>query len=77
MRTVACALLLLALVGCSSDGRMAVSGTVTLDGKPLESGAITFLPAPGSEGHSAGGQITNGEFRLPADHGQKPGKYLV
>ena len=73
--TAACALL--SLVGCSFDGRMAASGTVTLDGKPLESGLITFLPAPGSDGHSAGGQITNGEFHLPADHGLKPGKYLV
>ena len=74
---MAFAMLLLALVGCSSDGRMAANGTVTLDGKPLESGMISFQPAPGSVGHSAGGQIKDGEFRLPADHGLKPGKYLV
>ena len=70
-------MLLLAIVGCSSDGRLTVSGTVTLDGKPLESGTISFQPAPGEAGHSAGGRIENGEFRLPAEHGMKPGKYLV
>jgi hypothetical protein len=75
--TMTFALLLLTLLGCSSDGRLAVSGTVTLDGKPLEKAAISFQPAAGSEGHSAGGQITNGKFLLPADHGLKPGKYFV
>ncbi len=75
--TVACVLLLLPFVGCSSDGRMAASGTVTLDGKPLETGTITFQPAPGSEGHSGGGLIQGGTFHLPADHGLTPGKYHV
>jgi hypothetical protein len=74
---IAVTILLVTLFGCSSDGRLAASGTVALDGKPLESGAISFQPAPGSEGHSAGGQITDGRFRLSADHGLKPGKYFV
>ena len=77
LRNAAFALLFLVLAGCSRDGRMAASGTVTLDGKPLENGGITFQPAPGSDGHSAGGQIANGRFQLAANHGLKPGKYLV
>ena len=77
LRNITFALLLFALVGCSRDGRLAASGTVTLDGKPLESGAITFKPAPGSEGHSAGGSLENGQFQLAAEHGLKPGKYFV
>jgi hypothetical protein len=66
---MACVFLLLALVGCSSDGRMPVSGAVTLDGKPLESGAITFQPVAASAGHNAGEKIENGQFRLSAAHG--------
>jgi hypothetical protein len=77
LRRVALILLLLTLTGCSSNDRMPVQGAITLDGKPLENGAISFRPAPGSMGHSAGGKIVNGEFRLPANHGLKPGKYLV
>jgi hypothetical protein len=76
-RKIALILLLLALTGCSSDDRMEAHGTVTLDGMPLESGAISFRPAPGSMGHSAGGQIAGGKFSIPADHGLRPGKYLV
>jgi hypothetical protein len=71
------AFLLLALVGCSRDGRLAANGTITLDGKPLESGAITFQPAAGGSGHSAGGQIENGQFHLAAEHGLEPGNYSV
>ena len=77
LRNITFALLLFALVGCSRDGRLAASGTVTLDGKPLESGAITFKPAPGSEGHSAGESLENGQFQLAGTWGFKPGKYFV
>ena len=69
---------LLALLGCSgSDGRVSVSGTVTLDGKPLDSGSISFRPAPGTSANSSGGRITGGSYELPAEQGLKPGKYLV
>jgi hypothetical protein len=74
---MAFALLLLALLGCSRDGRVSAGGTVTLDGKPLESGVITFQPAPGSEGVGAGGQLAGGQFQIAAKHGLKPGKYWV
>jgi hypothetical protein len=66
------------MFGCSrGNGRMALSGTISLDGKPLEAGAISFRPAPDNDGNSSGGQIESGEFRLSADRGLKPGKYLV
>jgi len=69
--------LLLVLAGCSSNNRMAVSGDVTLDGKSLDGGAISFRPAPGNASNSSGGQIRQGRFQLTADRGLVPGKYLV
>ena len=69
--------LLLVLAGCSSNNRVAVSGDVTLDGKPLDGGAISFRPAPGNASSSSGGQIRQGRFQLTADRGLAPGKYLV
>ncbi len=64
--------------GCSrGDGRQAVTGRVTLDGQPLDGGAINFRPAPGLNANSSGGPITAGQFKLPADRGLAPGKYLV
>ena len=65
------------MLGCSPDGRMAVTGTVTLDGKPLDSGAISFRPGPGNTSNSSGGQIERGQFHLSANCGLYPGKYLV
>jgi len=69
--------IVLLLAGCSSNGRVAVSGTVSLDGKPLESGTISFRPASGKSGSSSGGQIRQGRFQLAAQQGLVPGKYLV
>ena len=56
---------------------MAVTGTVTLDGKPLQSGAISFRPAPDNTSNSSGGQIQRGQFHLAANCGLYPGKYFV
>lgn len=74
-------LLLLAALpasGCSHDGdRCAVSGTVALDGKPLESGAINFRPAAGEKGKGSGGSITNGNFEIGKEKGLEAGKYKV
>ena len=68
---------LLTLSGCGDDGipRVPVSGTVTLDDKPLAQGAILFQPTGG--GPSAGGTIVEGEFTIPGDRGPSPGTYLV
>jgi len=72
------ALAVLGLPGCSgTDGRVSVSGKVTLDGSPLEDGLINFRPASGTAANSAGGKITDGSYELPAGSGLKPGKYQV
>jgi hypothetical protein len=68
---------LVALVGCGGGEvpRAAVSGNVTLDGKPLEEGVILFTPL--AEGPSAGGEIHQGKDQLPEERGPSPGKYRV
>lgn len=81
LRTAASIALLCAgvpLGGCSGgDDRVAVSGTVTLDGRLLDIAAISFRPAPGNNANSAGGGVKAGKFTLSADSGLKPGEYLV
>lgn len=68
----------LALSGCSGgDGRLAVSGTVSLDGQPLPDASISFRPAPGNDANGSGAVIRDGTFALPAAKGLKTGKYLV
>jgi hypothetical protein len=56
---------------------VAVSGTVTVDGKLLEAGAVSFSPEPGTRANTAGGVVTRGKFELPASTGLQPGKYRV
>ena len=72
-----CAALLAALAGCSSnDGRLGVSGKVTLESQPLKDGVITFVPLDGQDTRS-GAPVVNGEYTVPPENGLKPGKYLV
>jgi hypothetical protein len=69
--------------GCGDDagGRQAVSGTVTLKGKPVEVGMLEFRPAAGtSEGVTytrSGAVIADGKFQIPKEKGLVPGRYKV
>lgn len=67
------------LAGCGGSSgieRYGVSGTVTLDGEPLDTGAIQFGPEDG-QGMSGGAAIQNGTYDIPADRGLPAGKYRV
>lgn len=70
---------LLAIVGCGgpADGfsRFPTEGTVTLDGKPLKAGTISFNAL--QQGASSSGEITDGAFRLRDADGLSPGPYRV
>lgn len=65
--------------GCGKKnplGRRAISGTITLNGEPLDDGSIQFSPHQRSS-VASGGIIKNGRYRLPANKGLPPGVYLV
>jgi len=60
------------LAGCSNAGPNSyrVTGTVTLDGQPLEEADILFLPLDPAVGPDAG-QIRDGKFTFQAKAGSK------
>jgi hypothetical protein len=62
-----CSLSVLSLVGCGGIKRVPVSGKVTLDGKPLEHGMVSFVP-DASKGNtvraSCSGPARAGTFQL-------------
>ena len=70
----------LVLSGCGGPGdelpRQPVSGTVTLDGKPLERGTIAFQPASGLP-TAAAVPIIGGSYSIARDHGLVAGPYKV
>lgn len=75
-------LLATTLIGCAAcgdphDGRQAVSGSVTFQGKPLDRGTITFLPASPDLPTQSGAAIAGGKYSIPRDKGLVPGKYKV
>lgn len=77
----ACLVFLAAMLvtgGCGGpDGRQAIEGTVTFDGKPLEKGQITFTPQAGTNGPTAGAEIVDGKFSVPAAGGPFAGRFRV
>jgi hypothetical protein len=59
------------LMGCAGNSNEgSVSGNVTLDGQPLQTGTITFTPVDGKTA-TAGGTITAGEYNVQAPIGEK------
>jgi hypothetical protein len=74
----------LTVSGCWGSGddapREPVSGTVTLDGKPLATGAIRFSPSgvsPSGFVVAGGDTIKNGRFSISREMGLVPGTYRV
>jgi hypothetical protein len=68
----------LSLAGCgSSNPRIAIRGTVTYKGEPLDQGVIAFSPKDASKGTVEGAVITNGKYAIAAANGLFPGEYIV
>ena len=57
--------------------RVAVSGTVSLNGAPLPTGMIQFNPASEIKGPQASGEIVAGKFTISQAQGPVPGKHKV
>lgn len=63
--------LLAPLTGCGEKSdNVKVTGNVTVDGTPIETGAITFL-AEDNAGPTGGGVINNGKFEASVPPGKK------
>jgi hypothetical protein len=75
---LAASLLLLGAALCAGCGpaspRRSVSGTVTLQGRPLSLGTIQFFNDLGPAG---GALIRDGAYHLPTEQGLEPGRYRV
>jgi hypothetical protein len=71
------------VLGCGSGAKSPiplkkVTGSVTIDGQPLEAGTITFMPVTGT--NSSTGEIVQGKFTLSTfskDDGAPAGDYKV
>jgi hypothetical protein len=65
-------------VSCSGGGSFdSVSGTITVDGAPVDAGTISMQPVDEGSGSPAGGAIQDGKFQVAARDGISSGKYRV
>jgi hypothetical protein len=53
---------MLTLTSCGDSKIATVKGTVTFNGKPIESGSISFFPVDGAKAGTAGGIIKDGKY---------------
>lgn len=67
------------ILGCGGDslGRHAISGSVTVNGAPLQHGDVSFQPVEKSSTTSGGAVVTDGKYSVPRDKGLPTGKYRV
>jgi hypothetical protein len=71
-------LVLLMCAGCGEPATgIAVSGTVTRAGKPVEAASILFVPKKGTKGQPVRAEITGGKYRVAAQEGLQAGHYLI
>jgi len=63
--------------GCGGDslGRQPLSGSVNVNGAPLEKGAVSFQPV--DKGMPSGGKIAGGKYSIARKDGLPVGKYRV
>lgn len=77
---IGASLLLFLNAGCGgNDGpqRIAVSGTVTLDGTPMSFGLIRFIPRDEKAGPGAMAQIVGGEYKFDTENGPVVGTHRI
>lgn len=74
---IVCSLLLIGGCGGDSLNRAEISGKVTLDGKPVDTGMVTFMPKNTENAVVVGAKIVNGEYRLKRTEGPAVGTYSV
>lgn len=84
LRIAMCSILTLtvhgSIIGCGGpEGPLRVSamGTVTLDGVPLKSGQIRFIPVQVEQGPAAATLIQDGAFEFEDDRGPVLGEHRV
>lgn len=74
-------LMCLVFSGCGGNKLTPVTGTVTLDGKPVAKATVNFSPEAGGEGGAIGETDETGKYTLRflkgGVSGAVPGKYIV
>jgi len=71
--------LIVLTAGCTDKygGRVAVTGSVKLKGKPIKDGALVIFEPVDGQDTAANATTSKGTYTIPKESGLKPGKYLI
>lgn len=77
MLFLTCTILTAPILGCKpANNTLPILGSVTLDGQPLDSALILFVPL-NSGRKKTGGEVSGGQYHITAKDGLAPGRYRV
>jgi hypothetical protein len=68
---------LITVAGCGGGSGAAVSGSVSLDGAPLDDATITFVPESGGQRQAAWAPVAGGKYAIDSSSGLGTGKFRV
>lgn len=77
IRNLTPSLFLICFLGCGSEKPSSIKGTITLDGKPLLLGSLTFVPKTPETNKKAASAVNDGTYIIENHEGFNPGIYLV
>src|SRR5689334_25301192 len=80
-RLAAALLLACLVVGCGRDypgeRRYPLSGTVLVDGRPIDVGTISFIPTDHTAQRVSGGPVSDGAYSVEEAWGANGGEYRI
>jgi hypothetical protein len=68
--------LMLVFAGCNRAEPRGITGTISLDGKPLDEAVILFVPLAAGQ-KKTGAKVVAGHFKVSPEVGLLPGEYRV
>lgn len=77
VRFAALAILLAVVVGGCGRQSLFISGTVSVDGRPLADGAVFLDPVTPDGSGTGGGPVTNGRFLIVGGSRIHPGRFKI
>jgi len=75
--TIAGALVIAFIGGCSAGPHASVGGKISYDGEKIDNGGIAFLPVDAGDPVRATGKIVAGHYQIDSQPGPNPGKHRV
>jgi hypothetical protein len=76
INVLALMILIIGVLGCGDSG-ISIQGQITVNGQPLETAEIKFLPMDAVSSEHVGAVVTNGQYEVESSDRIQAGEYQV